>query len=340
MGKHPSPSFGQRRPLISIVIPVYNGEQYIKATLNSILQQDYQDFELIVIDDGSSDDSISIIQSFNDSRVRLITEQNQGICKARNNGIRAAKADYIMFCDHDDEYELGYLSDAAAEIEASDADMIKFGCIERYICNGEMYREHTISLPAREYEKNQVREFLYLYTNDNEYIWDGVYRKTLIEECGMFDPFYKAGCEDIDLLIKMASKANRIKSVNKIEYIHNIRNDFSTSRKFAEITYQSVIRMTAMRLESVDMKSPEYPQYVYNKNLMMVWALLGMFSFQTCHLSRKEMVARFKNAAQKVPFMKTKRGCISTKSIVMWLYAKKQYGILADICLLKRRLGK
>lgn len=340
MEEQPSPSLGRNRPLISIVLPVYNGEKYIKSTLNSILQQDYQDFELIVVDDGSSDDSISVIQSFDDSRIRLITERNQGICKARNNGIRAAKADYIMFCDHDDEYESGYLRDAAAEIEASHADMIKFGCVERYIRNGEVYKERTISLPTREYHKNQVHEFLYLYTNDNEYIWDGVYRKTLIEECGMFDPFYKAGCEDIDLLIKMASKADCIKSVNKIEYIHNIRNDFSTSRKFAEITYQSVIKTTAMRLESVDTQAPEYLQYVYNKNQMMIWALLGMFSFQTCQLSRKEMVARFKNAAQKVPLMKTKKGRISAESIVMWLYAKKQYGILSDICLLKRRLGK
>src|SRR5690242_20716958 len=90
------------QPLISIIIPVYNAEVYIKSTIKSVLCQTYTNFEIVVVDDGGTDESIRLIEALNDPRIRIIRQPNQGVSVARNNGVAAAKGDYIAFLDSDD----------------------------------------------------------------------------------------------------------------------------------------------------------------------------------------------------------------------------------------------
>jgi glycosyltransferase involved in cell wall biosynthesis len=90
-------------PRISVVMSVYNGEKYLRQAIESILQQTYTDFEFIIIDDGSTDSSREIIQSYDDKRIRLvINEQNIGLTKSLNKGIRLAKGEFIARMDADD----------------------------------------------------------------------------------------------------------------------------------------------------------------------------------------------------------------------------------------------
>ena len=89
-------------PLISIIIPLYNKEFCIRETLSSILSQSYRDFEMVVVNDGSKDNSLSVVQSINDSRIRIINKENEGVSKTRNRGIKEAKGEWIMFFDADD----------------------------------------------------------------------------------------------------------------------------------------------------------------------------------------------------------------------------------------------
>ncbi len=91
-------------PLISVVIPLYNKEPYIKRAIDSILAQKIQDYEIIVIDDGSTDKSAEVVKSFPDPRIRLIQQENAGVSAARNRGIEEAKAELIAFLDADDEW--------------------------------------------------------------------------------------------------------------------------------------------------------------------------------------------------------------------------------------------
>lgn len=86
----------------SVIIPVYNVEQYIAETINSVLQQTYTNFELLIIDDGSPDNSVNICQSFTDSRIKIIRQQNRGVAAARNTGIRHSQGEYLAFLDADD----------------------------------------------------------------------------------------------------------------------------------------------------------------------------------------------------------------------------------------------
>ena len=95
--------------LISIVIPLYNKESSIRRTLQSVFAQTYRHFEIIIVDDGSTDNSLAVIESFDDSRIRLFKQTNAGVSSARNNGIKYSKGDYIAFLDADDEWDIDYL---------------------------------------------------------------------------------------------------------------------------------------------------------------------------------------------------------------------------------------
>jgi glycosyltransferase involved in cell wall biosynthesis len=92
----------EKSPVISIIIPAYNAAGFILETLHSVFQQTFRDFEVIVVNDGSTDNTLEVLASVTDPRMRVITKQNQGVCAARNTGIQAARGEYLAFLDNDD----------------------------------------------------------------------------------------------------------------------------------------------------------------------------------------------------------------------------------------------
>lgn len=95
--------------MISVVIPLYNKEALIGKAINAVLNQTYQDFEIVVVNDGSTDNSAVEVGKFNDPRIRLINQKNAGVSSARNRGIHDAKGEYIALLDGDDEWKPDYL---------------------------------------------------------------------------------------------------------------------------------------------------------------------------------------------------------------------------------------
>lgn len=116
---------------LSIIIPAYNVEEYIGACIDSILSQSYENYEVIVIDDGSSDRTVEIVREYSkkDTRVKLLQQKNSGPLMARNIGIECASGDYILFMDSDDMYKT---SDALGIIagKCKDVDVVAYGCEE------------------------------------------------------------------------------------------------------------------------------------------------------------------------------------------------------------------
>lgn len=97
------------KTLFSIIIPLYNKQEYIKSTIESVLKQSYTNYEIIVVDDGSTDKSPDIVKSIKDSRILLVSKTNGGVSSARNYGINISKGDFICFLDSDDLWERDYL---------------------------------------------------------------------------------------------------------------------------------------------------------------------------------------------------------------------------------------
>ena len=103
--------------MFSVIIPLYNKASYFSATVQSVLNQTFTDFELVIINDGSTDNSLEIAQSFDDKRIRIFTKLNGGVSAARNYGIERADREFIAFLDADDHWESNYLEELSKLIK-------------------------------------------------------------------------------------------------------------------------------------------------------------------------------------------------------------------------------
>ena len=115
--------------LVSIILPVYNSEKYIDICIESLLRQTYSNIEIIIVNDGSTDNTAKICENYKkrDSRIRIIHKTNEGICSARNEGLKYVTGEYLMFCDHDDIYLDNAVEIMVNSIKSKNMDFIKCG---------------------------------------------------------------------------------------------------------------------------------------------------------------------------------------------------------------------
>jgi len=117
--------------LFSVIIPIYNAENYLRECLNSILKQTYSDFEIIAVDDGSTDSSLEILDEYvnKDSRIRLMHTNNGGVTRARQIGVLLSTGEYVLFVDADDTINSNLLMNVSKAIKQfSDVEMVRFKC--------------------------------------------------------------------------------------------------------------------------------------------------------------------------------------------------------------------
>ncbi|MCG9533285.1 glycosyltransferase family 2 protein, partial [Providencia rettgeri] len=111
-------------PLVSVIIPVYNTEIYLMKCINSIINQTLKDIEIIIVNDGSTDNSLAIIHSFSDDRITVINKINGGLSSARNMGIAQAKGEYILHVDSDDWIDENYCLDTVTFAKKHNVDIV------------------------------------------------------------------------------------------------------------------------------------------------------------------------------------------------------------------------
>ena len=98
--------------MVSIIIPTYNQENYIAETLECVIKQTYKDWECIIVDDGSTDNTCNIVKKYLNEKIKYIKQKQSGVCEARNNGIRNTSGEYILFLDSDDKISDNFLEEA------------------------------------------------------------------------------------------------------------------------------------------------------------------------------------------------------------------------------------
>ena len=136
---------------ISVVVPIYNTSIYLSKCLESLINQTYKDIEIICINDGSTDNSLEILNKFQkkDNRIKIITQENQGLSAARNKGIVEANGEYISFIDSDDWVDLDFFEKLITALEKEHAD----------IAAGSIIRARkTFSKPRIKYEKEIIAQ--------------------------------------------------------------------------------------------------------------------------------------------------------------------------------------
>jgi len=185
--------------MFSIVIPLYNKEQSIVNTIKSVLNQSYQDFEIVVVNDGSTDNSLKLVEQINDSRIRIINKPNRGVSSARNRGIKEAKSELIALLDGDDLWEHNYLEEMNSLI-IDFPDRAIWGCNYDIIDNGK-HVERIVNLPIL--FKGELNDY---FDGSKNYplFWTSsvILKKSKTIEIGGFDERITIG-EDLDLWFRM-----------------------------------------------------------------------------------------------------------------------------------------
>jgi glycosyltransferase involved in cell wall biosynthesis len=197
-------------PHVSVIIPAYNSAAYITATLNSVFEQTYRDFEIIVIDDGSTDETRAIAERYRDRGVLVICQPNAGPTAARNHGIRVAKGKLISLLDSDDLWEPTYLETMVQflalhpEIPIAFPDVLFFG-ISKFA--GKRFQEV--------YPPNVPITFSKLVRGASHVCLDATLRREVFDRVGFFDEkIWSAG--DFDFWLRALHAGCRIEPVEKV----------------------------------------------------------------------------------------------------------------------------
>lgn len=187
--------------LISIIIPAYNSAKYISLAVKSVLNQTYQDFELLIIDDGSTDNTKEIIESFKDKRIEYIYQNNTGAASARNTGIKKAKGEYIAFLDADDRWKPDKLARQIKEITCNPETAMIYSAIE--IIYEEISDTKTVRF--KKYNNNDFIKSLLVDPFKSIPLPSTVLiKKSSLHKAGEFNSDYFTG-EDWDLWLRVAS---------------------------------------------------------------------------------------------------------------------------------------
>lgn len=226
-------------PLVSVIMPVYNSEQYLMGSVLSILEQTYQKVELICVDDGSTDASLFILNkikdSYPDKRIKIITQENTGPAAARNKGLEAANGEYLAFVDSDDSIAPNTYMELVKEASQKNADIVVYG---GSTLPNELPREHWItqklSPQNKVYGMKDAGRIALLRENSAKpFMWQHFIKRSLIEaepKLRMKEDF-EIG-EDQIFIFSYFPRAKRVVFTDKKLYHYRIRESGSIMNKY------------------------------------------------------------------------------------------------------------
>lgn len=223
-----------KSPLVSVIIPVYNVEKYLKQCLDSVINQTLKDIEIICVDDGSTDDSLNILNDYasKDDRFIIITQKNEHAGVARNVGIEKSSGKYLSFLDSDDFFEPNMLEDMYNLGEKDSSDIVVCGWnnydnqVKKVTCKHSIESKFVNKSP---FVPEDIKEDLFTFCKPNP--WTKLYRKSLFIDNDLhFEDFIS--CNDLTCVCTALFLANKISIINKqyINYRSNQTDNLTAKR--------------------------------------------------------------------------------------------------------------
>lgn len=287
--------------LISIIVPIYNVEDYLERCLASISKQTYKNLEIILIDDGSTDKSAEICDRFaeKDQRIVVVHKENEGVSAARNLGMRMAKGEYIGFIDSDDYIDLNMYETLYTAIENKNADLAVCG-FEQVRINGQTQVNDAHenidwskkNIIANYFTQGIIKEIMYAPVNK-------LYRKSMLSDL-YFNTKYRMG-EDILFVFECVERMNKMVYVQGAFYHYVMRKGSAMTSSFSEkrLEYIYAIR----EIERICLEKYPYVQesvqiWVYRhilNTLRQIIVTKSCKQFEKFYLENKNYIARNKN---------------------------------------------
>ena len=328
----------------TMIIPVYNAGSLINLVFESIQYQTSRNFEVIFVDDGSSDESLVLCEKFirnnQDISMRLIKTKHLGICGARNLAIEHAKGKWIVFADHDDSFNKHLFEILEHNIDAEDFDILKYNC---EIVN---IKKENITKTSRTNFKNRVIDTYELFDYEQDFydfkmaVWTGAYKKNFIIKNNIrFEEVMKFGMEDFSFNLQCINKSKRIKLIDSVLYTHYKREGISTSSKFDLNRLEAIIAVLQQEdilLRDFDIKSEKKALYLSR----YLSGILNVISYRECNwtkLQKKEYLDRVYSLCFTDKKLHMRNLNVSIKRyIVLFAYKRKLYDLLLLIFKMKK----
>ena len=237
----------QEKALISLIIPVYKVEKYLEKCIQSVINQTYENLQIILVDDGSPDNCGKICDEYakKDHRIEVIHKSNGGLSDARNKGLEIAKGEYIGFVDSDDYIEADMYEVLYNLLKQYNADVS--------ICNFYTVSQGKISIKnadngINEYNRIEILKEILLDKNIQSYAWNKLYKKELFDEIKY--PIGKK-YEDIGTTFYLLEKCNKVVVTGKSEYYYINRQD-SIVNNVTESTITDYIELIIQRYDYIE----------------------------------------------------------------------------------------
>lgn len=310
--------------MISIIVPVYNASSYLRRCVDSILSQSYADFELLLINDGSTDCSKCICDEYatKDVRIRVFHRANGGVSSARNYGIEHATGEWITFIDSDDWVKPEYLSHLIEE-STPDYDLIVGGYVDEekvYLIEESIYEVgNFIDLIGRHRGGGALRT-----------VWGKLFKKSIIrDECLRFDDAIRAG-EDSIFVLQYLYFCNKVKLIGRCDYNYRSNNGANTFGKKYDMTIGEIDHALQQMVKTIDRLSCKCKVFI--DPFLDIWIFTGMF--QITHIKdEKDMHELYLLCSKYVPELDESSFCINEYfspvikgvSLLKQLYEERNY---------------
>lgn len=227
-----------KRPLISVIIPVHNVEKYLSKCLNSLVNQTYKELDIILVDDGSKDNSSIICDEYQkmDSRIRVIHKEYGGVSDARNKGISSAEGKYITFVDSDDYVTCDYIETLFKLLHKYKADISACGCIK--VKEGEEVAQKGLSHTKEiSFSNSEGMQDLFYQRHLENSAWGKLYKYELFS--GIEYPVGRV-YEDLGTTYKLIYRANKIVWTSQAKYFYLQRANSIMHKKYSSTNMDRV----------------------------------------------------------------------------------------------------